>query len=182
MLKRCVFLVLASALVSQSAVPLHACGDKLLLLGRGIRFQSRHTPHAASVLLYLPAAVRSGGALADPKLESALREAGHQVRAVDTKEELQTALQGGGYDVVLADLAEASDLQRTVDASDAIVLPVVYLLAPARRPEGKADAARAEKEFSAVLQLPGRPGHYCAIVDKAMELKLKRARSNTPRN
>ena len=181
MQKRFVFLVLASALVSQNAVPLHACGDKLLMLGRGIRFQSRHTANAASVLLYLPAAVRSGGVLSDPKLESALREAGHQVRSVDTKEELQTALQSARYDVVLADIAEASDLQATVAASDAIVLPVVYLLAPARRPEAKVDAARAEKEFSAVLQLPGRPGHYCALVDKAMELKLKRERSKAPR-
>lgn len=180
MQKRLMFLVLASALVSLNPVPLHACGDKLLLLGRGIRFQSRHTPSAASVLLYLPAAIRSGGTLADPKLESALREAGHQVRSVDTKEELQAALQTARYDVVLADVAEASDLQRTLTPSDAIVLPVVYLLAPARRPEAKADAARAEKEFSAVLQLPGKPGHYCALVDKAME--LKRERSKAPRS
>lgn len=182
MRKAIVFLVVASALVIQNSELALACGDKLLLLGRGIRFQSRHTPYPASVLLYLPAATRAGGTLADPKLESALREAHHQVRVVGTRDELNAALQGGQYDVILADVAEASEVQRTVAAADAVVLPVVYLLAPAARAEKKADADRAEKEFSAVLQVPGRPGHYCAMVDKAMELKLKRERSKAPRS
>lgn len=151
MQKQAVLLVLASALTVSNVAPIHACGDKLLLLGRGIRFQSRHTPSPASVLLYLPASLRSGGTLADPKLESALREAGHQVRAVATIDELQDALRSGGHDVVLADFAEASNLQGALTASsDAVVLPVVYLVAPARRPEAKADAARAEKEFGVV--------------------------------
>jgi hypothetical protein len=179
--KAVVFLAVASALVVQSSEPALACGDKLLLLGRGIRFQSRHTPHPASVLLYLPAAARVGGTLADPKLESALREAHHQVRAVGTRDELTAALRDGQYDVVLADIAEASEVQRTLAAADAVVLPVVYLLGPAGRPEKKAAAARAKKEFSAVLEVPGRPGHYCAMVDKAMELKLKRNSSKAPR-
>jgi len=177
-----VFLALASAVVIQNPEPIYACGDKLLLLGRGIRFQSRHTPRAASVLLFLPEGMRAGGALADPKLESALREAHHQVRAVGTRDELSAALREGQYDVVLADVADASEIQRTLATADAVVLPVVYLLAPSDRPEKKADAARVAKEFSAVLQVPGRPGHYCAIVDKAMELKLKRDRSKAPRS
>lgn len=182
MWKAGVFLAVAVALVIQSVERAHACGDKLLLLGRGIRFQSRHTPHPASVLLYLPAAARAGGTLADPKLESALREAHHQVRAVGTREELYAALRDGQYDVILADVTEASEVQRTLAATDAVVLPVVYLLAPVSRAEKKADTVRAEKEFSAVLKLPGRPGHYCAMVDKAMELKLKRERSKAPRS
>ena len=44
-----------------------------MMLGRGIRFQSKHTPRAAAVLLYLPESA-AGQALTDPKLESALRE------------------------------------------------------------------------------------------------------------
>jgi len=31
------------------------------------------------------------------------------------------------------------------------------------------------------VEVPGRPGHYCAAVDKAMELKLARERSSTRR-
>jgi hypothetical protein len=29
--------------------------------------------------------------------------------------------------------------------------------------------------------VPGRPGHYCSAVDKALELKLKRERSSKVR-
>ena len=176
----------ASTVFIQSSVPVDACGDKLLMLGRGIRFQSRHSGRPAAVLLYLPMGTRGGGPLTDPKLESALTEAGHTVRSVTTKEELSQALRSGQYDVVLADLAEAADLQRSLatDATNAVVLPVAYLLAPASasKQQAKVDTARAAKEFSVVLQVPDRPGHYCAIVDKAMELKLKKDRSKTPRS
>jgi len=178
-----VALAIVSALAFLSAIPLDACGDKLLALGRGIRFNSRHSPRPGAVLLYLPAAARLGGQLSDPHFESALREAGHTVRSVSTKEELNEALQTGQYDVLLTDLAEAPELQRapTVAANNLIVLPAVHLLASISQQQAKADTARAAKEFSLVVQVPGRPGHYCAAVDKAMELKLKRDRSSTTR-
>ena len=53
---------LASSLILLSGAPADPCGDKLLLLGRGIRFQSRHTAHAASILLYCPRWLAPGGA------------------------------------------------------------------------------------------------------------------------
>lgn len=173
-----VALVIVSALAFQSAIPLDACGDKLFMLGRGLRFQSRHSPRPATVLLYLPAEPR-GGLLSDPKLESALSEAGHTIRSVSSKEELSDALRTGQYDVLLTDLAEASELQRTpvVVGHSLIVVPAVHLVASTSPQQVKADTARAAKEFSLVVQVPGRPGHYCAAVDKAMELKLKRNRS-----
>jgi hypothetical protein len=174
-------IVVAATALSQGAVPLHACGDKLLMLGRGMRFQSRHTPRAASVLLYLP---QSGGArpLTDPNLESALREAGHAVRAVTTSADLESALRSGGYDVVLANVTDAPELDRAqaVTTRNAVVLPAIYLVAPGAPPakqQARADRDNAAKEFSVVVEVPGRPGHYCHAVDKAMELKLKREKA-----
>ena len=171
--------------VIQNPAPLHACGEKLLVLGRGIRFQSRHTPRAASVLLYLPQS-GSGRPLSDPGLESALREAGHAVSAVTTSADLERALRSGGYDVVLANITDASDLERAraVTEPNAVVLPAVYLVAPAQqesKQQAKADRDNATKAFGVVVEVPGRPGHYCAAVDKAMELKLKRERSTARR-
>src|SRR6266699_3127358 len=95
----------------QTAIHVEACGDKLLVLGRGIRFQSRHTPRAASVLLYVPS-TSSGQPLNDPNVESALREAGHTVHAVTTSDDLQAALRGGSYDVVLANISDAAEVER----------------------------------------------------------------------
>lgn len=177
---------LALALLAH-AIPLDACGDKLLMLGRGMRFQSKHTPHVAAVLLYVPAATRGARALTDPNLESALKEAGHQLQAVTTPQELQDALRRGQYDVVLTDVTGAAALRDSLSATQGapVVLPVVYLLAADGQPQAeqqvKDETARAAKAFGLVVQAPGRPGHYCAAVDKAMELKLKRDRSSTTR-
>jgi hypothetical protein len=175
--------ILAVALIvvaaSQSAVPLHACGDKLMMLGRGIRFQSKHTPRAAAVLLYLPESA-TGLALTDPKLESALREAGHAVRAVTSPADLESALRAGTFDVVLANITHAPDLEKAqaVAERNAVVLPAIYLVAPAtpavNKQQSKADRDKASKEFGVIVEVPGRPGHYCHAVDLAMEQKLKR--------
>ncbi len=179
-----VSMAVAAMVLAQGAVRLDACGDKLLVLGRGIRFQSRHTPRAASVLLYLPPAP-SGQSLSDPNLESALREAGHTVHAVTTSEELGTALRTGTYDVVLANITNAPDVERAeraIPGGAVTVLPAVYLLAPAdqrrTKQQAKADEAKAAKDFGVVVEVPSRPGYYCAAVDKAMSLKLKREQAS----
>ena len=176
-----VSMLLAAAVIVQNPALLEACGEKLLVLGRGIRFQSRHTPRAASVLLYLHQAGTSRS-LADPNLETALEEAGHAVRAVTTIADLESALSSGSYDVVLANITDAPDLGRvqSVAERNAVVLPAVYLIAPSAtiaKPQAKADREAASKAFGVVVEVPGRPGHYCAAIDKAMELKLKRERA-----
>lgn len=170
---------LVVAAFTQGAVPLHACGDKLMMLGRGIRFQSKHTPRAAAVLLYLPDSV-TGLALTDPKLESTLREAGHAVRAVTSLTDLESALRGGTFDVVLANVTDAPELEKAkgVAERNAVVLPAIYLVASAaqgaNKQQSKADRDQASKGFRVIVAVPGRPGHYCHAVDQAMELKLKR--------
>ena len=177
-----VLIAVAAGALSQSAVPLRACGDKLLMLGRGIRFQSKHTPRAASVLLYLPESA-TGQALTDPKLESALREAGHAVRAVTSPADLESALSAGTFDVVLANVTHAPELERAqaVVVHNSVVLPAIYLVAPGAqvisKQQSKADRDKASKDFAVIVQVPGRPGHYCHAVDEAMELKLKREKT-----
>jgi hypothetical protein len=179
-----VSIVVLVGVVIQNPALLHACGEKLLLLGRGIRFQSRHTPRPASVLLYLPQSA-AGQPLTDPNLESALEEAGHEVRAVTTSADLDSALRSGSYDVVLANVTDAPDLDRAqaVAAANAVVLPAVYLVAPGQqaKQQSRADRDNASKAFGVMVIVPGRPGHYCAAVDKAMDLKLKRERATRRR-
>jgi hypothetical protein len=95
---------------------------------------------------------------------------------------LESAVRSGAYDVVLANITDAPDLQKAQALADrnAVVLPAVYLVAPAQRSKSQAKVEResASKAFGVVMEVPGRPGHYCAAVDKAMELKLKRERSS----
>jgi hypothetical protein len=85
--------------------------------------------------------------------------------------------------VVLANVTDAPDLERaqTVTAVNAGVLPAIYLVAPAgqqpRKQLAKTDRDRASKDFTVIVEVPGRPGHYCHAVDKAMELKLRREKA-----
>jgi hypothetical protein len=180
-MRRFVVIAVLATAVSQ-AVPVHACGDKLMMLGRGIRFQSKHTPRAAAVLLYLPESA-TGRALTDPRLETALREAGHAVRAVTSPVELDAALGSGTFDVVLANVTHAPELERakSVAERNAVVLPAIYLVAPgsgaAAKQHTKADRDQASRDFGVIIEVPGRPGHYCHAVDQAMELKLKREKA-----
>ena len=95
------------SVVLQNTTAVYACGEKLLVLGRGIRFQSRHSPRPASVLLYIPQSA-AGRPLSDPNLESALKEAGHAVHAATTSADLESALHSGSYDVVLANITDAA--------------------------------------------------------------------------
>lgn len=181
-MRQMLFVAVIATAVSQGAVPVQACGDKLMMLGRGIRFQSKHTPRAAAVLLYLPESA-TGQALTDPKLETALREAGHAVRAVTSPADLEAALQGGTFDVVLANVTHAQELEKAkgVAERNAVVLPAIYLVAPASpsnaKQRSKADRNIASKEFAVIVEVPGRAGHYCHAVDQAMELKLKREKA-----
>lgn len=183
-MRHMILVTLGAMVLSQGAVPLHACGDKLMMLGRGIRFQSKHTPRPAAVLLYLPESA-TGLALTDPKLESALREAGHAVRAVTSSADLEAALGSGTFDVVLANVTHAPELQKARSVADrnAVVLPAIYLVAPAAhgKRQFKADRQRASNDFSVIVEVPGRPGHYCHAVDQAMELKLKREKEASRR-
>jgi hypothetical protein len=105
---------------------------------------------------------------------------------VTTDADLKSALRAGSYDVVLANITDAPDLVRAqvVTERNAVVLPAVYLVAPPdlqAKQQAQADRAKASKEFSVVVEVPGRPGHYCAAVDKAMELKVKREAATTHR-
>ena len=58
----CVFVL---SIVLSSSVPAHSCGDKLLVLGRGVRFQTLTGTRPANILAYLHAGT-DVSAVADP--------------------------------------------------------------------------------------------------------------------
>lgn len=156
------FGVLAGVLlVSQSIL---ACGDKLVLLGRGIRFQRMlATKHPASILIYLNP--RAGIAAADKEYElrAVLKFAGHKPRAVTSAAELTTELGSGNYDVVLVDYSDAPGLEKEIQAANArpALIPVVYNPTATQR-------AAAEKEFSCLIAPAKKNYDLLSVVDQAM--------------
>ena len=144
--------------------PLSACGDKLVLLGRGIRFQRMlATKHPASILVYLRP--ESGISAADREyhLDSLLKLAGHKPRAVTNAAEFTKELRSHSYDLVLADYSDAAALEKEMRGSKAkpTLVPVVYNPSAAER-------AAAEKDYSCLVAPARKNYEMLTVIDDAM--------------
>src|SRR5437867_6594722 len=132
-------LVCLGAALSLAAPGVYACGDKFLVVGRGVRYARSNAPvQTASILIYKNAdTVGVPPSAIDIELQSTLKQAGHRFQVVAGLEELTRALQGGQFDIVLADLADASAVEENLRTAinRPAVLPVVY------NPQERADAA-----------------------------------------
>ena len=107
-----VALCIVAAAVLAFGPDLDACGDKSLSAG-GIRMQrALAARYPASVLVYVPGGSRFIGARRELKLQETLRLVGHKYREVASLAELQASVGTGQFNIVVADLADAADLQR----------------------------------------------------------------------
>lgn len=160
-------------LVLVSAEPASTCGDKLLALGRAMRFQDLSAPHhPASILLYAPTGSIVSNAIRDPQFQSELRKAGHTLLLVEERDRLDEAAKSGRYDLVLASIADASSLddQFAPLFSAPLVVPVIY--------QGtKAEIDGAQQRFHSLLKLADKTSKHLSAIDRAMELKAKRDRN-----
>jgi hypothetical protein len=163
------FGVLAGVLlVSQSVL---ACGDKLVLLGRGIRFQRMlATKHPAAILVYLNPTAGISAADREYQFRSLLKLAGHKPRSVTSAAELTTELGSGKYDVVLADYLDAPGLEKEVRAAKArpALIPVVYNPSTEQR-------AAAEKQYSCLIAPAKKNYDLLSVVDQAMVSRAENA-------
>ncbi len=150
-----------------------ACGDKLVVVGRGLRPRHKAVT-TASILVYarpggsLPAALAEGG------LQKNLERAGHRISRVGTEQELKEALCAGGHDLVLADLETAPRVEAQASSAPAhpTVLPTLYNPSPA-------ELKAAQSAFQCVLTAPAKEKDYLAVVDEAMASRAKQARGET---
>jgi hypothetical protein len=164
-------LILAGALIAAGLVTsadLSACGDKFLIVSRGTRFQRASVARiSASILVYANPSTNMTKALANVPVESVLRKAGYKPTVVTSNNEFESALNRGGWDLVVLDLAEGPKLIGRMRAADGpAVLPVAY------NPSGD-DLANARKQFSRVLKSPTKSQPFLDAVDEALGARLK---------
>jgi hypothetical protein len=144
--------------------PLFACGDKLVLLGRGIRFQRMiATKHPATILVYLNPSSGISSADREYQLRPLLKLAGHKPRTVATATELTREIGSGTYDLVLADYADAATLEKQITAANAksALIPVIYNPSADQR-------AAAEKEYSCLVAPSKKSYDLLKVIDQAM--------------
>jgi len=165
-----VLAVLAASLAALGGDAL-ACGDKLIVVGRGFRGRLRSGP-PASILLYadpkgsLPAALDQG------HLRSDLERAGHRLRSVGTPDELKTALHTGSYDLVLADLKQVESVK--IEAAQAASKPTVL---PTLFNPTDAELAAASAQYQCLVKSPGQQKDYLTVVNEALQMRVKQARA-----
>jgi ABC-type amino acid transport substrate-binding protein len=144
-----------------------ACGDKLLAVGRGLRFQHVSAAHEANLVIY-SAGTQSGATLSSPKLQTTLRRAVHRLHLVEGGSELDQVLKTGRVDVVLVDFADLAGITRQLQSapSKPVILPI--LVKPS-----KTALAAAQKEYKFALKASADDFEYLTAIDEAMKLRLK---------
>ena len=145
----------------------HACGYKLLVLGRGIRLGALLGNRSAKILAYQHAGTHGAELIADPEFQAALKSAGYQLRVVRDTEELEVALRLGKYDLLVADVADASAVEPAIHSVSGAPLLVPILYHPA-----KPELSLAQKKYHHVLKATSKVGGNLSVIEQALETKL----------
>ena len=162
-MRRSVSFPLALVAALAVGVPAQACGDKFLVLGRGVRYSQLRGPgRPLAVLILKNADPKVNAAVMDPELQRQLKQAGHKVEVAEDYPQLDQVLKVGSVDLILADLTEAGkvgELLRSA-AAKAVVMPVVYA-------GSKAETDRAKQAFKCVLSVPGKARQLLDAIGEA---------------
>jgi DNA-binding NtrC family response regulator len=147
----------------------NACGDKFLVLGKGLRYERAHAAvHPGSILIY------ENKNLEDPKagndLEKALKKAGHTIQTVNDVSKLDATLRSGKFDLVLLNLSDATLLEEQIIKSPSrpAVIPIIY------NRTGD-EVAAAGKQYDCVLKAASKNTNVLQIVDDAVGDRKKGA-------
>jgi hypothetical protein len=151
-------LLVAGFSISQTA---HACGDKLLILGRPLHFKSR----PASILAYAPPGSAVEPMLTNQQWTTAVTKGKHRVIVILNPERLSQVLKGERFDLVLIARAETtvSPAQLADTSFPAVVVPVVENMS-------RESLRNAEKEYGVVMKNTAKSGDYLSEIDRAVGL------------
>lgn len=162
--------VMLIALV-QGADGVQACGDKFLLVGRGVKFRQAYAAiYPASIVVYAQPQHGAAKAIRDPRLQSDLKAAGHRVTIAEDERALTRALGSERVDLVLTDVADADRVAKQADTSPThpTVLPVMF-------EPSKEEAKAVETRYNCRLTSSDRSDRYLSAIDDAMKRRKKKA-------
>ena len=159
--------------VSIDSGVLSACGDKFLVVGRGVRFQRAYAAiHPASILIVLPLKNVKSAAVRDSRLLAELKLAGHRVEVVQQPANLSDVLARSRHDIVLAEQADAVVVRNIAEASGRAEPSIIGVLEDPS--PGELAAARQQQEF--VLKTPQSLSQILSLLDDVMKVRLDASR------
>ncbi|HEX9723042.1 MAG TPA: hypothetical protein VGC53_02030 [Vicinamibacteria bacterium] len=167
MRKTLLLAVMSVAALWVGEAPANSCGDKLLQMGRGVRFQLRPAAHPASVVIFAAPKHVAASSKSEGDLPGKLKKAGHKVTVVTDLPALDDLLRSGQIDVVVAAFADAASIESHIKTapSPPNLLPIVV--------QGSADEKLVRQQYRHFVKAPGKPNHYISAIDKTMGDRLK---------
>lgn len=162
------YIVAALLGVVVATADLAACGDKFLVPSRGLRFQSPLIDReSAMVLLYGSQGSELDAVFRRLSVETTLRKAGYRPTLVRTREEFESSLLRGGWDVVVVDLIDGALIaDRVPPAAAPMVLPVAHGTT-------RVVLDDAKKRYRQVLTSPTKARAFLDAIDKAIATRAK---------
>jgi hypothetical protein len=171
MRKRMALMCLVAAALANEAA-LNACGDKLIMVGRGMKFRSAYSSvYPGHILIFARPTLSAKAAIRDPQFHRLLRQAGHAVSVIENPGLLEQALQTVAIDLVLVDLEEAPALTTLAAASPShpTVIPVLFASSPASK--------LLQQQYACKLKANDRSIHYLDEIENQMEARVKARRA-----
>jgi hypothetical protein len=167
-MSRTALFVAAMVLGASALYPVvQACGDKLLMVGRGTRFRQAYASiYPGNVYIYARPSADAKAAIRDTQLHKALRQAGHTVSVIEDWALLQQALKSVPVDIVLVDVAEAQRLHPLIVESPSHP-EALYVAFPST-------ASQAPPAQVCKLKSSDRPLRYLEVVESAMKTRTQR--------
>jgi hypothetical protein len=157
------------SIISIGTQVVSACGDKFLLVGRGVRFQRAYAAiHPASILIILPPKSVKSAAVRDSRLMTALKMAGHRVEVVQQPANLSEVLGRSRHDLVLA---EAADVPAIRDAAAGIGQGKPSIVSVLEQPSA-AELTAARQQVEYVLKTPQSLSQILNLLDDVMKARL----------
>lgn len=158
-------LVLALILLvfSQFTPQVQSCGDKFLVIGRGLRYERAYrAAHPASLLFY------SLNEKEIKSLQSTLQKSGHKITTAANEQQLIITLNSTHFDLVLLNLNNASFLGTKILATSSkpFVLPVI------NQPKGEKTEVNTAQQ-PCILKYQDKNKDAIKVIDQVMEDKIK---------
>jgi hypothetical protein len=146
-----------------------ACGDKLMLIMR-VHLAQLKLGRPIAILAYTQRDLPSSALVRQIQLQSAVKKAGHRFQFIEDTAKLDDALKAEKYDLVLADVAVADQLDQRVKSSPfrPLVLPVAYK-------STKMEDSATKKKYHCLLRTPSDSDQYFEAIDQALQWKAKAA-------
>ena len=147
---------------------LYACGAKFLMANRGTRFgRVAVARYSAAVLVYANPGSTLPEALRRFKVDEVLGKAGYRPTIVSSQEDVEQALTQGGWDLMIADLADGETLRTQLEGDSAPVF-VPVMLDPS-----KSEFEQAEEDFGIVVKGGVKSQKFLETIDEVTALLIE---------